>query len=140
MPATVRADVREFFERFQRASRDLDAGVLTACFADQFLSLDSSSAHTLSPIALIAALPRRKALFESIGSDGLELDELDEMPLDDYHTLVRTSWLLRRRGESHAPITLQSTFLLRREQREWRIVVYLNHQDMGELFSSLGQG
>jgi hypothetical protein len=63
------------------------------------------------------------------------------MPLDDHHTLARTSWLLRLRGESaHAPITLKSTFVLRREQGEWRIVLYLNHQDMAELFSSLAAG
>jgi hypothetical protein len=65
--ASARADVREFFERYERASRDLDADALTRCFADEFLSLDSSSAHALTPSALMAALPRRKAMFESIG-------------------------------------------------------------------------
>ena len=54
----------------------------------------------------MASLPRRKALFDSIGSDGLELSELQETKLDDYRTLVRTSWLLRLRDESrHAPMT-----------------------------------
>lgn len=138
MPATVRPDVREFFERYDRASRSMDADVLASCFADQFLSLDRSSAHALTPPVLMAALPRRKAMFESIGSDGLELSELEEMPLDDHHTLVRTSWLLRVRDESHhAPLALRSTFVLRREQGAWRIVLYLNHQDMAELLSSL---
>jgi hypothetical protein len=71
MGPTPRPDVREFFERFERASQSLDAGVLPRCFAEQFLSLDSSSSQALTPAALMAALPRRKALFESIGSDGL---------------------------------------------------------------------
>jgi hypothetical protein len=140
MPRAIRAEIREFFERFDRASRSLDADVLTDCFAAQFLSLDASSAHVLTPDALMAALPRRQALFESIGSDGLELDknELEESPLDDAHTLVRTSWFLRRRGaSSDAPVTLKSTFVLRREESAWRIVLYLNHQDMGELFTRL---
>ena len=65
----------------------------------------------------MAALPRRKAMFESIGSDGLELNDLEETKLDDYHTLVRTSWLLRLRSEfPDAQNTLRSTFVLRREQ------------------------
>lgn len=139
MSANVRPDVHEFFERYERASRNLDPDVLAPCFADQFLSLDSSSAHSLTPAALMAALPHRKAMFESIGSEGLELGQIEETPLDDVHTLVRTSWILRLRGESpRTPITLWSTFLLRREQGAWQIVLYLNHQDMGKLFSSLG--
>ena len=138
MRSTPRPDVREFFERYERPGQSLDAGVLARCFAKQFLSLDSSSSQALTPAALMAALPRRKALFQSIGSDGLELNGLEETPLDDMHTLVWTSWMLRLRGESaHAPITLKSTFVLRREHGEWRIVLYLNHQDMGKLFSSL---
>ena len=69
MPSTARSEVREFFERYDRASHAMDAEALAGCFAEQFLSLDASSAHALTPPALMAALPRRKALFESIGSE-----------------------------------------------------------------------
>lgn len=87
----------------------------------------------------MSALPRRKAMLESIESDGVELNELEEEPLDDHHALVRASWLLRPRGEpTRESVILKSTFVLRREQRAWQIVVYLNHQDMATLSSSLG--
>jgi len=33
------------------------------------------------------------------------------------------------------PIFLLSTFILRREDGAWRIVFYLNHQDLAKLFS-----
>jgi ketosteroid isomerase-like protein len=60
------------------------------------------------------------------------------MPLDDLHTLVRTSWNLRMRNESpRAPACLRSTFILRKDDGAWRIVLYLNHQDMSKLFSEL---
>jgi hypothetical protein len=32
---------------------------------------------------------------------------------------------------------LRSTFLLRKDDRAWRIVLYLNHQDMNKLFHEL---
>lgn len=68
----------------------------------------------------------------------MDLADISEMPLDDLHTLVRTSWNLRMRDEPpRAPVCLRSTFLLRRERREWRIALYLNHQDMNELFRDL---
>ena len=134
----VRPDVRAFFQRYDRASHDFDSEALTSSFCDVFLSLDASSAVALSRQALLAALPRRRQLFETIGSDGLELADISEMPLDDLHTLVRTSWnLLMHHEPPCGPICLRSTFILRKDDGMWRIVLYLNHQDMNELFTEL---
>jgi len=134
----VRPDVRAFFRRYERAAEDLDGEALTSLFCDVFMTLDASSAAAISPQALLAALPRRKQLFECIGSDGLELADISEMPLDDLHTLVRTSWNLRmRNGPPRDPVCLRSTFILRKDDRSWRIVLYLNHQDMNKLFHEL---
>jgi len=135
---SVRPDVRDFFRRYQSAGEDLDSEALATLFSSVFMSLDANSATSVSPQALLAALPRRKQLFEAIGSDGLELADINEMPLDDLHTLVQTSWRLRMRGQAaRDPIFLLSTFILRREDGAWRIVLYLNHQDMARLFSEL---
>ena len=134
----VRPDVRAFFRRYERAAEDLDSEALMTCFWAVFMSLDASSATTLSRQALLAVLPRRKQLFEAIGSDGLELADINEMPLDDLHTLVRTSWNLRMRNQPpRDPVCLRSTFILRKDDRAWRIVLYLNHQDMTKLFHEL---
>src|SRR5215475_420977 len=138
MMTPVRPDVRAFFRRYERAAEDLDGEALTSLFCDVFMTLDASSAAAISPQALLAALPRRKQLFEGIGSDGLELADISEMPLDDLHTLVWTSWRLRMRGQApRDPIFLLSTFILRREDEAWRVVLYLNHQDLNKLFSEL---
>jgi len=134
----TRPDVRAFFQRYERAAQDLDSEALTSLFCDVFMTLDASTAAAVSPQALLAALPRRKQLFEAIGSDGLELADISEMPLDDLHTLVRTSWNLRMRSEPpRDPICLRSTFILRKDDQAWRIVFYLNHQDMNKLFTEL---
>jgi hypothetical protein len=136
---SVRPDVRDFFQRYQRAADELDSDALADLFSGVFMSLDVNSATAVSPQALLAALPRRRHLFEAIGSDGLELADLSEVPLDDLHTLVRTSWRLRMRDRAlRDPLSLLSTFILRREDGVWRIVLYLNHQDLNRLFSDLG--
>ena len=138
MMTGVRPEVRAFFQRYNRASHDLDSEALTSSFCDVFLSMDASSAVTLSPQALLAVLPRRRQLFNAIGCDGLELADISEIPLDDLHTLVRTSWNLRMHEDPPGgPIFLRSTFLLRKDDGEWRIALYLNHQDMNKLFSEL---
>jgi hypothetical protein len=134
----VRPDVRAFFQRYDRASHDFDSEALTSSFCEVFLSMDASSAVALSRQALLAALPRRKQLFEAIGSDGLELADISEVPLDDLHTLVRTSWNLRMHERPpRGPVCLRSTFILRKDGGAWRIALYLNHQDMNELFTEL---
>jgi hypothetical protein len=136
----VRTDVRDFFRRYQKAADELDSEVLASLFSGVFMSLDVNSATALSPQALLAALPRRRQLFEGIGSDGLELADISEMPLDDLHTLVRTSWRLRMRDRAlRDPVFLLSTFILRREDGVWRIAVYLSHQDLNRLFSDLAR-
>lgn len=135
---SVRPDVRDFFQRYQRAADELDSQALASLFSGVFMSLDVNSATAVSPEGLLAALPRRRQLFEAIGSDGLELADISEMPLDDVHTLVRTSWRLRMRDRAlRDPFLLLSTFILRREDGVWRIVLYLNHQDLNKLFSDL---
>ena len=134
----IRPDVRAFFRRYERAADDLNSEALTSMFCAVFMNLDASSAVALSPHALLAALPRRKQLFEAIGSDGLELADISELPLDDLHTLVRTSWNLRMRNQPPGdPLCLRSTFILRKDDGAWRIVLYLNHQDMNKLLHNL---
>jgi hypothetical protein len=54
MMTPVRPDVRAFFRRYERASEDLDSEALTSLFCAVFLSLDASSAATLSPQELLA--------------------------------------------------------------------------------------
>ena len=82
---SVRPDVRAFFRRYERAADDLDSEALTSMFCAVFLSLDASSAAAVSPQTLLAALPRRKQLFEAIGSDGLELADISEMQIGRAH-------------------------------------------------------
>jgi hypothetical protein len=150
MPADVRPDVRSFFERYQQASDTLDTGALGESFQEVFLSLDPGAAQSVSREALLAALPARGQLFGSIGATGADLATITESPLDEQHTLVTTTWTVRfaaaeegRAGQGDRgavgagaraaaePLTLHSTFLLRREPGgPWRIAVYLNHQDV----------
>jgi hypothetical protein len=124
--------IQTFFRRFEKASNDLDRETLGELFCDVFLSLDPSSAAPVPRDVLLAALPARGKLFESIGVEGADLLDLVETPLDEQHILVETTWRTRFREsiQSHDPLILRSTFLLRREGADWRVAVYLNHQDI----------
>jgi hypothetical protein len=137
-PSAVRPDVRAFFERYEQAGNTLDTAVLTDAFHEVFLNLDPTAAGPVSRDALIKALPMRDQMFASIGARGMELDSISETPLDGLHTLVDTTWTVHidPQGDDVEPLTLASAFLLRRHEERWRIVLYLNHQDIASIIST----
>jgi hypothetical protein len=137
MSAPLRAEVAEFFARFEGAGLAQDWPAFDAMFLDSFLNLDPQLAVPIPRSALIAALPRRDEMFGSIGARGMALTEATETPLDDLHTLVRTTWTVEfEEPRADRPLTMSSSFLLRREPDGWRIAVYLNHQDVAAVIAA----
>ena len=138
MNSSVREDVAEFFDRFQSAGdagESVEAGEL---FHPTLLTLDPASAGVVTREQVLAGLPRRRQFFDGIGISGMSLQSLAESPIDDHHTLVRASWHLDRTAASAIPegTVFLSTFLLRKVDGDWQIVVYLNHQDLRSLASA----
>lgn len=137
MPA-VRPEIQEFFDRYDAAGRDPQAGNVLEFFCDTFLNLDPAGAAAVLREALLAALPARRQLFASIGADGLDLVSVREQPLDERHTLASTVWRARFTSDAadRSPLELSSDFLLRRDDGAWRIAVYLNHNDVAAVFAA----
>ena len=136
MSTPVRDDVTAFFERFASAGEDsVEAG---AMFHPNLLTLDPVSVGAVTREQVVASLPRRKEFFARAGVTGMSLDSLAESPIDDQHTLVRSTWRLERTEASAVPegTVFGSTYLLRKVDGDWQIVVYLNHQDLGALASA----
>ena len=127
----VRDDVAEFFDRFATASDGAE-------FHPTLLTLDPVSVTPVTREQVVASLPRRKEFFAGLGITGMTLDSLDESPVDEQHTLVRATWRLERTQSSSVPegTIFTSTYLLRKVDGEWQIVVYLNHQDLRRLVPS----
>lgn len=120
-------DVRALFEALD-SGQDEELGA--ALFAETFLSLDPVSASVVTNAQLRAALPRRSAMFAAAGVRGTRLEHLEAQPLDERHQLVSTSWTTQLEDPDAAPLTLRSTYLIRLVDGSWRIVLYLNHEDI----------
>ena len=129
------AEIEQFFAEFEAASRDERWDRFEDLFLPTFLSLDPGLATPVDVHGLIAFLPRRRGLFESVGATGTRLDGLEVTELDDRHALARSTWSVVYDGP-HRPVTLRSTFLLRRVDVAWRIAVYLNHESLAELLAT----
>lgn len=142
MTYQAQPEIADFFAQFERAGNDLDTIWLDSAFADQFLNIGPDLAGPVTKEALIAALPMRDGLFASIGARGSRLSSLIETPLDGMHSIVKTHWQVQFPNAvgNASPLELSSTFLLRREPSGWKIVVYLNHQDIVALVRERSAG
>lgn len=127
----LEAELREYFERFDTSGADV--------FHEQFLSLDPTKAGVVTRDQLRAVLPKRAQMFGSVGATGTRLRDLDARPLDDHHVLVETHWDVEFAEENAEPLTLHATYLLRRADEGWSVVVYLNHQDIGSVLANRSQ-
>jgi hypothetical protein len=126
-PSTTEArDVRALFEELESADDEAAA----ALFADTFLSLDPASASVVTNEQLRAALPRRSAMFAAAGVRATRLEHLHTRALDERHQLVSTSWTTALVDPDAEPLTLRSTYVVRLVDASWRIVLYLNHDDI----------
>jgi Domain of unknown function (DUF4440) len=128
---TLDEQVREFFERFEGASDSLDVDGLGELFDETFLAADPDGARPVPRALFLQALPRRAELFAAAGIARVVLTELRHEALDDSYVLARTEWRGERAPGTGAagPVRLASTFLLRRDGTNLRVVLYLNHED-----------
>ncbi len=77
------------------------------------------------------ALPRRKQLFESYGCHSLKLVSVDARSLDNHYSMARTRWKMNFLADDlQTPaMFVDSTFIVNTTEQQFRIVLYLAHQD-----------
>lgn len=121
--------IQQFFEAMSSGDVTSSADL----FHDPFLSLDPTGAAVVGREQLRAALPAREAMFASVGARRSQLRDVQTTVLDDQHVLARTIWTMTMDKPDARPLTLESTYLLRRDGKRWSAVVYLNHHDVRSL-------
>ncbi|MFC6565503.1 DUF4440 domain-containing protein [Actinoplanes utahensis] len=125
----MEARVDRFLATFSSANEASRPDLLGDCFADSFLSANSSGARPTTRDAFLAALPQRATAFGDAGIGVPELVERTWRRLDEHYLLVRTDWQAPR-AFGGAPVALASSFLLHDDGRRLRIVLYLNHEGL----------
>jgi ketosteroid isomerase-like protein len=135
--ASLTDDIRRFFEAFGRAGNALDLDVLEGCFAEVFMAADPGGTQAVPRRGFLQVLPRRAEQFAAAGVTGTTLREVNHQVLDETYVLVHTEWTTEGSSADGRtkPVTLLSTFIVRREPAGLRIVFYLNHQDLAAVLA-----
>jgi hypothetical protein len=121
--------IRGFFDVFARSSNPLDLDALAGCFGEAFLASDAAGTQVVPRPVFLQALAGRAQMFADAGIGPAALRQLSHQELDPHHVLASTTWAAPRMDGS-GEVMLASSFLLRRDGDQLRIVVYINHRGL----------
>jgi ketosteroid isomerase-like protein len=128
----MREEVSAFLARFERNANSGDAEEVVAQFADTFMAADANGARAVPSSAMLRAIPERRKMFERLGNSVTTLASVEEMRLDERYVLLRLEWLMKFEPGGRE-VRLRSTFVLHHSEDGWKVVFYLNHEDLAAL-------
>jgi len=136
----ARESIREFFDAYATATRSLDLAFLESAYGDSFMFAYPGGVHAVKRDDFLKVVPKRGAFFKTAGLVRSEVSAVEEMRLDEKHTLVQTRWSLRFEKDPASPIVEETaaTYVLRQHQGAWQIVFQLDHQDLTQRVQELG--
>jgi hypothetical protein len=133
--------VGRFFQIYAQKSSTDDIPALLSQFTDPFMSADPHGTHCVRVDDFAAALPKRKLLFDGLGCKPATLVSLEETHLDARYVLAKTTWRFDFAGANSgedAQVLADSTFLVDTGEKEFKIVMYMAHQDIMQVLRDRG--
>jgi hypothetical protein len=142
---TTETHVSRFLALYARETAEDNLPAVVSHFADTFLFAGPSGAQAVRASDFAAALPKRKALFDSLGSRPSELTAIQETSLDSRYVLARTTWRFTFIRD-HSPaqqFETDSTFLIDTglpgtAESDFKFLLYLPHHDIMQILRDRG--
>jgi hypothetical protein len=132
--------VSRFLALYARETAEDNLPAVVSHFAETFLFAGPSGAQPVRASDFAAALPKRKALFDQLGSQPTQLTGIHETPLDSRYVLARTTWRFSFTPDNAAPqqFETESTFLIDTglpgtPESEFKFLLYLPHHDIMQI-------
>jgi hypothetical protein len=132
--------IERFFQAFELNRQSGDVPAIVGQFADVFLAVGPQGAQCIRGSDFANALPKRKQLFDSLGCQFTALVSLNEIQLDTRFVMARTQWKMTfsRNPGQEQEILVDSTFIIDTAVDGFKIVLYLNTQDILTLLKDRG--
>lgn len=123
--------MERFLREYERSS-GTNAEPTVGQFADVFLYAGPQGAQVVEAAAFRKAIPKRKKMLEEMGHRSTKLVSFCEERLDESYVMVKARWRFEFDGgeERGVPVETGSVFLVYTAGEEWRIVMYLAHEDV----------
>ena len=134
------ANVREFFDGYEKANDEFDIRNIAALYADVFMFGGPQGVQCVKKEDFVRVLPKLKEFFRSVGLVSSKIESLEASNLDSKYVLVKAVWKMRFESSTGLPIDSENsaTYILARTDDSFQIVVQLDHQDLMKKVQDLG--
>ncbi len=102
--AEASKQIREFFDAYAKATASIDLAFFESAYGDTFMFASPGGVQAVKRDDFLKVVPKRAAFFRAAGLVGSEISRLEEMGLDETHTLIQTHWRLRFEKDPGRPI------------------------------------
>ena len=137
--------VSRFPALYARETAEDNLQAVVSHFAETFLYAGHSGAQPLRASDFAAAIPKRKALFDQLGSQPNQLTAIHETPLDSRYILARTTWRFSFTSVNtpSQQFDTESTLLIDTglpgtPESDFQILLYLPHHDIMQILRDRG--
>ena len=124
-----------FFKDYERASNSCDTDRLLAQFTETFTVTTPQGPQLVCAEDFARILPRRSALFNSLGCRAVTLHSLQVTSYNNHFALVDTTWKFHFELSDNRTdeFNVNSTFMVYINRNDPKIFLYVPHQDIMEI-------
>jgi len=135
----MNAQIRELFERYERANADFDVAKIASLYADVFMFGGEQGVQAVKKDDFLKVLPRRKEFFRSIGLVSSQVEQIETTQLDSRYVLAKVVWKMQieRSGTGGSEIKTSASYLLWVSNGSFQIVFQVDHQDLAKKVKEL---
>jgi hypothetical protein len=135
-----RTTIEDFLRAHLKAGSALDVGAIAKVYNDPFMFAGPDGARAVPVQPFLAALPQRRAFFDSVGQRATELVSFEETQIDQRYVLVmaKLKMIFQRGDAAPVDVLLDTTYLLFIDGTAPRIVLQLESQDVAQALRHRG--
>ena len=132
--------VKEFFARWERIINAFDLDAIGSQYADPFMFADPSGVRVVPKERFLAALPRRREFFDTLGHKSTEILSVHETVLDDRYVMARVAFrmVFERSPTQRMDARVESTFIMQVADASPTIVLHIDHEDLQRVMRERG--
>lgn len=128
----VSDNIKAFFENFVQANNAFDPDLLAPHVSDPLVGADPNGAiQVVSKADYLAGTAKSQAYLHSLGFQFIKAVPIEEIPLTEHYTLVKTKGTMRLEKTPGQPIDLahDASYILFIKDGKPQIVFALSHED-----------
>jgi len=129
--------VGKLFDELGKDSDPTDTSTVDASYHSSFLFCDPENVNSIKKEDFLRIMPMMTRQFTEMGFKSKKVKDLHIHKLDPQYFQVRVEWemLFERKGKTDIFDNIRVTYLLRKEDELFRIIMQMDHQNLNEIVS-----